>query len=398
MTVSDHPPGYHVRLAGFIGAAFLFIGCFMPYFPVWLKHQGFASTAIALIVGLPIILRVPVSFAISMGADALGDRRRPVIGLACLAILSVLALQVSAAFWPVLIAACTLAIAFGAIIPLSDAIALTGPDQVRAAYGRIRLWGSVTFILANVIGGYVIARAGPGVVPGLALGALFLVLALALFLPRAGGRAAARRRADRQLLATRVLLRNRTFLLMALAFALIQASHGIYYVFSVIHWRDIGHSTTVIGGLWALGVLAEVALFAYSGRFAGLFGAAGLIALGGLAGIVRWTVTATDPSLAILALAQGGHALTFGATHLGGMAFIERAVPERLAATAQSVLHGLSTGIIGGMVFVASGPLFAALEGRAYLVMAGLSALGLALALALNHIWRGGKLQRLSAG
>ena len=49
---------------------------------------------------------------------------------------------------------------------------------------------------------------------------------------------------------------------LLLACALMQASHGPYYVFFSIHLEDLGYSGGEIGALWALAVVAEVALFA----------------------------------------------------------------------------------------------------------------------------------------
>ena len=96
--------------------------------------------------------------------------------------------------------------------------------------------------------------------------------------------------------------------------------------------------------LWALGVLAEIVLFALSARLPAAFTPSVLILIGGGGALVRWTAMALDPPGALLPLLQCLHGLSFGATHLGTLAFIGRAAPAGLAATAQGYL-AVSTGV-----------------------------------------------------
>jgi PPP family 3-phenylpropionic acid transporter len=102
------------------------------------------------------------------------------------------------------------------------------------------------------------------------------------------------------------------------------------------------------------------------------------MALGGGAGILRWSLTGVVPGLGAAALLQLLHAFTFGASHLGAMYFMARTVPPAAAASAQSLYAGLSTGIGSGLVMLAAGRLYAAFGGEAYLFMAMLSAAGIA--------------------
>ena len=96
--------------------------------------------------------------------------------------------------------------------------------------------------------------------------------------------------------------------------------------------------------LWALGVLAEIVLFALSARLPAAFTPSVLILIGGAGALVRWIAMALDPPGALLPLLQCLHGLSFGATHLGTLAFIGRAAPAGLAATAQGYL-AVSTGV-----------------------------------------------------
>ena len=119
--------------------------------------------------------------------------------------------------------------------------------------------------------------------------------------------------------------------------ASVQASHALYYSFGTLHWRAQGIPDGAIGALWSVGVVAEVALFAVSGRVIANCGAARLLMLAGLAATLRWAFMAIDPPLLLTALLQTLHAMSFGAAHLAAIHFLTHAVPEDRAATAQGL-------------------------------------------------------------
>ena len=142
-------------------------------------------------------------------------------------------------------------------------------------------------------------------------------------------------------------------------------------------------SEATIGWLWAIGVVAEVVLFAAGGRLVARLGPAGLLALAGAAGILRWSVLAFTTALVPLALVQVLHAFTFGAAHLGAMHFIARIAAPEWAASAQGLYTALSTGLIMGAMMLAAGWLYESAGGLGFLVMAGASLGGLLLAATL---------------
>jgi MFS transporter, PPP family, 3-phenylpropionic acid transporter len=74
------------------------------------------------------------------------------------------------------------------------------------------------------------------------------------------------------------------------------------------------------------------------------------------------------------------------------MYFILKAVPPRLSATAQSLYAVGSSGLALGLGTLASGPLYAAYGGRAYLLMSAMGLFALLFALWLNATWSGGRI------
>jgi PPP family 3-phenylpropionic acid transporter len=167
--------------------------------------------------------------------------------------------------------------------------------------------------------------------------------------------------------------------------SLIQASHAVMYGFATLQWSARGISGPAIGMLWAIGVIAEVALFALSARVVGWFGAAGMIVLGGIGGVVRWTAMAFDPPIAVLPLLQGLHALSFAATHLGTMHYLAHVAPARAGATAQGDFVAVQ-GIVFAGAMSLSGLMVGAYGDLAYAAMAAAAAIGaLAVGLALGR-------------
>jgi PPP family 3-phenylpropionic acid transporter len=139
-------------------------------------------------------------------------------------------------------------------------------------------------------------------------------------------------------------------------------------------------------------VLAEVLLFAYSRAVVARVGAAALITAGSAAAILRWGAMSLDPPLWLLFPIQLLHALTYGATHVGAIHFISRAVPEAASGTGQALYATVAAGLLMGAATLLSGSLYAAFGGSAYIAMAALSAVGLAASVWIWRQWDGGAL------
>jgi PPP family 3-phenylpropionic acid transporter len=166
-----------------------------------------------------------------------------------------------------------------------------------------------------------------------------------------------------------VLLRDRSFLVVVLATSLIQASHAVYYGFSTIDWRAAGFSGTTIGALWATAVVAEIVLFAASARLPGAIEPITFLLIGAAGAVVRWGAMALDPPGALLPFLQCLHALSFAATHLGSLAYVARAAPAGLGATAQGYLS-VSLGLVIAGATSTAGFLYARYGDGAYAAMA----------------------------
>jgi PPP family 3-phenylpropionic acid transporter len=370
--------GTAVRLVLFYIAFFAVIGIYMPFWPVWLASRGLTATEIGLLLALSAGVRVLAAPLIVGAADRLGERRRPIIGLAIGAVVASLLFLPAHGFWPVLAVSVVFTVLWSPLMPLGETLVNLAVRRHDLQYGRIRLWGSLAFIAAAMIGGRVMVGRPEDLVLWILIGLMAATAASCLLLPEAPPAADGNKRPP-----LRLVLANPGFLLFLAAAGLIQSAHGVYYGFGTLHWKTLGYSEAVIGALWAEGVIAEVILFAFGGPLTRWLRPSTLILLGALAAVVRWSVTGLTDALPVLAVMQILHALTFGATHLGAINFIMQRVPPALSATAMSLYSSVLVGLAMGASILVSGPLYAALGGAAYLAMAGIGALGALLALIL---------------
>lgn len=393
---------YGQRVSLFFGALFLIYGVHLPFLPLWLEWRGLTPSEIGVVVALPYVLRLAVSPTTAYYADRGNAHAFFILILAAISLAAALALSGVTGFPAILAAAVVLSLAMTTIMPLTEVIAVRGVRLAGCDYGRMRLWGSLTFILASWIAAAAVAWFGVGSVIYMVIAATLLTTAAAIVLPgpmnddgRSGaGRAPASNRDVVRSSATaaaalrparvRDLISSRTFLLFLIAAGTAQAAHGTYYAFGSIHWARQGLSAPAIGGLWAVGVVAEIALFAWSGRLFERVSAVALLTAGCALSVVRWAAMAFDPGLAALVALQTLHAATFGASHLAAIRYIADSVDPALQGTAQALYATMAMGVAMGLATFVSGRVYDDLAGATYLIMAGFALSGLIAALGMR--------------
>ena len=269
MTPSGIGLGFAARLSALYAALFVLSGMQLPFFPVWLKAKGLDAATIGLVLAVPMVVRVaaiPFATRAADRRDALrativtacaGQRRRLCAARFCrqraVAIFAAYALA---------------SLAFTPIMPLTDAYALKGLAARGRAYGPVRLWGSAAVHRSAL---------SPPALPPTRFAPrhlIWLIVGAAVLYGDGGADAGAARRsvaAGRASAAAPQLLRDPTFLAVVAAASLIQASHAVYYGFSALAWRAHGLDGAAIAALWALGVIAEIVLFALQARLPPFF-------------------------------------------------------------------------------------------------------------------------------
>ena len=339
----------------------------LPFLPVWLAAKGLDAASIGLVLAVPMVVRaVVIPFATHI-ADRYQALRAVIAAAAAAAVLGYGATGLSQGA-AAITAGFALASAFYTpLMPLADAYAFRGLNGIGRSYGPVRLWGSAAFIGGSFAAGFLLDVIAARDLIWLIVAAMALTaaagFALAPLAPRPGVAAPPAPPAP----SARALLRDRGFLAVAAGAGLIQASHAVYYGFATLDWQAAGLGGGEIATLWALAVVAEIALFAASGRLP--FKPTTLLMAGAGGAVIRWSAMAFDPLPPVLLLLQCLHALSFGATHLAAVGFVARAAPVELSATAQGHL-AVALGLIMAGAMGLSGVLYARLGSLAYLAMA----------------------------
>jgi PPP family 3-phenylpropionic acid transporter len=366
------------RLALFYGAVFALIGSHLPFFPVWLRAVGIDASWIGIITAVPAVTRFTVLPLVTGLAERHAALRSAMILTALMTALGFFAVGTQHQPLLVLLAYIVTASMWTPMIPLADAYALRGVSRYGLKYGPLRLWGSAAFVIGALACGFLVDIIAAAhliwiIAATAALGAL---ISLGLQpLDHSTSPPAAPRGAT-------VLLREPGFLAIIAASALIQGSHAAYYTFASINWQLSGLGGLTIAALWALGVMAEIVVFALSPRFT--LQPSVLVAIGALSAVARWLITAQDPPVAVLAVVQLMHGLTFGLTQVGIMGLLVRQVPIQVMARGQGYLAACG-GIVASSASILSGAIFARHGPAVYYVMAAMALLGAAVMWTARH-------------
>jgi PPP family 3-phenylpropionic acid transporter len=377
-----------IRLASLHGSLSAVTGAQTPLWPLFLAWKGLDPFEIGLVLSAAYIVKIVSNPIAGYVSDRLGERRLPLVVLAAVAFVSFIPFAFVDGFSSLLALTLLAAGAFTALTPLGDNLTLHAISGQRIQYGHVRVWGSLTFMVFSGLASKFLIGRPPILILFTVLGTLALTVFACWRLPRIR---TVRPKGRQQPIGA--LLKNPVFLLFLATATLNLSSNTALYGFATLHWQSAGLSGGMIGALWAEMVAAEAIVFSFGHRIATRLGPRWLLVAGALGGVVRWTVTgiATDP--VALASVQWMHCLTFTATHLGAMYFIQRSIPAELSGRAQAIYSACSSGLNYGIFMPITGLLYEQWGGGdAFLAMTGLSVIGLVLAAWFLRRWTGGPL------
>ncbi len=345
-------PHRYVKLSVFYFLYFSSLGIYIPYWGPYLRDLGFDSAAIGTLFAATLINHIFAPYLWGWIADRTHARLR-IIRLAATLALScfVLVLLNHTFYWLAFVL-----FGFGffwyALLPQVEVLTMRSLKHESRHYSSIRLWGSVGFItcvagLAPIINDY-----GTLIIPWLIIGVLAMLWIVTFSID------SYRYHATSVVSIMTYLRRPEILSLFVLCF-LIKLSHGPYYTFFSIYLREHSYSNTMIGQIWACGVIAEVGIFLLMYKILPKVGAPLLLLISLIGATIRWLLTAYFvDSLGILLLAQSLHAVSFGVYHAAAIHLINFWFRGGAQGRGQALYSAVSFGAGGALGSYLSGQLW----------------------------------------
>jgi len=333
------------RLSAWYFFYFAFIGAFGPYFTLYLQSLGQSAFAIGVLMSLMQVMRLLAPNLWGWLADHLGHKVAIVRLSAALSLAGFLTFFFTRDFAGLFLGMAVMAFFWSASLPLVEALTLAQLEGRPDRYGRIRLWGSVGFIVAVTGAGMLLDATGLPTLLWICTAILGGILGIALLLgeTRPAAPAAAHAPLGPE-------LRRPAVVAFLAACFFMSAAHGPFYFFYSIHLVGAGYGKTLVGALWSLGVVAEILVFIYMPRLQQAFSLRAILLFSVAVAVARFLLIgwAVD-SLALLVVAQLMHGATFGAFHAGSVAVLNRWFAPQHQARVQAVYGSISFGA-GGML------------------------------------------------
>ena len=337
------------RLSAYYFFYFAFIGAFSPYFSLYLQSLEFSAWDIGVLMSLMQAMRLLAPNLWGWLADRLGAKT-PIVRVAALMSLAGFSgFFFAHGFAGFFICMALLAFFWSASLPLVEALTFSHLGSQSGRYGAIRLWGSVGFVVAVLGLGGLLDRLPPAAMLWVSLALLGGILACALLLPE---KREERHETDRRPIGD--ILRRREVKALFVACFLMSAAHGALYVFYSIYLVGHGYSTSLVGLLWTLGVVAEIAVFMVMPRLLHAFSLRAILLFSFGCAVARFLMIGWGVEWPwLIVLAQLLHAATFGAYHAASIATVSRWFAGRHQARGQALYGSVSFGaggMLGGLV------------------------------------------------
>jgi len=377
-------PAQSLNFALFFFAYYGYVGVFSPYASLYFADRGLSATQIGILMSLMQVMRI---FGPNLWGWVADQSQRRVLVLRLTSIVAALSFcgmfvgQTFLFFFALMVTVNLFTSAQG---PISEALMLSSMRGDLTHYGRVRLWGSVGFIVLVTLSGYALDWQGIELMPWIALLMLLMVTSVTFSLHEEPAS-----QHTQQPNSVRELLSRKSVLSFFASTFLMIAAHSSLYVYYSLYLSDIGYSKTVIGLMWSLGVIAEILFFFYQAPLFRRFGVRKLMLFSLAIAVIRFLMIGWGAqSLSVLLFAQVLHAATFGVHHSASVATLQRWFAGPLQARGQALYISISYGLggtVGGLLLSACWDTFGARW--VYVLAAIMSLLGL-FAAQLSYRWQ----------
>ena len=341
----------HHKLSRFYFIYYFFVGAFTPYWGLYLQSEKFSVADIGILMSLFQISRIFAPNFWGWLADHTGKRAPWIRLTAALGLVGFIAVFWAHGFIWLFLVMAALSLFTSSTLPLTESLTFAHLATTKGHYSRIRMWGSLGFIVAAVIIGFMIDWFGIKSLLWFLLGVQVVLFALSFTLPEPK---IAPHEVDH--FSVWQIIKQPSVIALLLGCGLMVTAHGVLYNFYSIYLSTHGYSKGTIGLLWSVGVVCEIVMFAYMPKIMVRFSLKQMMLTSLVLAVLRFSVIGLAPDyLWIIIIAQTLHAATFGSFHAASVEMITRFFKGRHQAKGQAIYNSIAYGVGGTIGGIAGG-------------------------------------------
>lgn len=377
----------HSRLSRFYFIYYFFVGAFVPYWGLYLQSEQFSPADIGILMSLFQISRIFAPNFWGWLADHTGKRAQWIRLTAFLGLCGFTAVFWAHGFFWLFFVMAALSIFTSSTLPLAESLTLAHLATTNGHYSRIRMWGSMGFIVAAVILGFMIDAAGIHSLLWFLLLVQMTLFVLSYTLPDPKIEPH-----EHDHFSIWQVIKQPNVIALLVGCSLMVTAHGVLYNFYSIYLSEHGYSKGMIGLLWAVGVICEIGIFMLMPKILARFSLKTVLLISLVLAVIRFSLIgiAVD-NVWWLIVAQSLHAATFGSFHAASVEVITKFFNGRHQAKGQAIYNSVAYGIGGTIGGVAGGFALQYFGGQKTFMLAaifpliGLLVIGLGLKLSQSH-------------
>jgi len=374
----------HWRLSRFYFFYYFFVGSFVPYWGIYLQSENFSPSSIGILLSLFQISRIVAPNFWGWLADHTGHRVKWIKLTSFLGLIGFIGVFWAKGFFWIFLVMSALSLFTSSTLPLAESLTLAHLATTDGHYSRIRLWGSIGFIVASLILGYLIDLQGIDIL----LWVLLITQAIIFFLSNTIPEAKEIHHKKNDLSIWKII-KTPSVVALLIGCTLMVSAHGVLYNFYSIYLKEHGYSSATIGWLWAVGVICEIFIFMLMPKILRRYSLKTILLMSLFLGVIRFILIGASPDqFYLLLIAQMFHAATFGSFHAASIEVIAYFFKGRNQSRGQAIYNSVAYGIGGTIGGLGGGYLIQYLGGQLGFMIAAISPL-----IGFIVIWYGLKLE-----
>ena len=374
----------HWRLSRFYFFYYFFVGSFVPYWGIYLQSENFSPSSIGILLSLFQISRIVAPNFWGWLADHTGHRVKWIKLTSFLGLIGFIGVFWAKGFFWIFLVMSALSLFTSSTLPLAESLTLAHLATTDGHYSRIRLWGSIGFIVASLFLGYLIDLQGINIL----LWVLLITQAIIFFLSNTIPEAKEIHHKKNDLPIWKII-KTPSVVALLIGCTLMVSAHGVLYNFYSIYLKEHGYSSATIGWLWAVGVICEIFIFMLMPKILRRYSLKTILLISLFLGVIRFILIGASPDqFYLLLIAQMFHAATFGSFHAASIEVIAYFFKGRNQSRGQAIYNSVAYGIGGTIGGLGGGYLIQYLGGQLGFMIAAISPL-----IGFIVIWYGLKLE-----